>query len=531
MPLIAFYIAAAAFVTAPLFHYGTLLSHQLGGYRIRETVAAFKRINKRRFVLPVGGVIFTEAVTVLTYHFVGKKFVLIALAPSFLFAAALACYRRKTSKIKLRFTSRMKRQIILFSLLSAAVAFGLAYAYPPLAVVGPSFFGFFTLAAANIVLTPFEKVRNERFIQKAKVRLNVQKPIRIGITGSYGKTTVKNFLAELLGEKYSVCATRGNYNTPMGIALTVENDLKAEDEVFIAEMGARYVGDVARLCEIVSPSIAIITSIGTQHLETFGSVERLLSAKGELIDALPSGGTAIFNGDDEGSVKLYERCKTERLLVGCDETAVRKMNQGKRALSRFDVFYGNASYDERGCSFTLVIGGKAHEIVTPLLGEYVPQSIALCAACAMRLGVSAEKIKFRASKLKAVAHRLELLYNGSDIIIDDAYNGSEQSVKVALRALKLFSSRTRIVVTPGVVELGKRQSEANENLGRIAAECCDFALFVGVNASSLKRGALSNGMNEAKVLAFQTLASATEKLKQIKGERAILFANDLPDNY
>jgi UDP-N-acetylmuramoyl-tripeptide--D-alanyl-D-alanine ligase len=169
--------------------------------------------------------------------------------------------------------------------------------------------------------------------------------------------------------------------------------------------------------------------------------------------------------------------------------------------------------------------------MTKLLGEHIPQSITLCAAVAFRLGVPLEKIKIAAEGLKAVAHRLELLYNGSDIIIDDAYNGSEQSIKSALKTLKLFSPRLRIAITPGVVELGKRQEQANEQIGEMAANCCDYLLAVGVNAQSLKKGALNGKMSLDKVYACASLNEATEKLKEIKGERAILFASDLPDNY
>ena len=426
--------------------------------------------------------------------------------------------------------------------------------YPPLFALAPIFPGILAFLIAAIITSPIEKRRNARFVTAAKTALAARADlIKIGVTGSYGKTTAKNLLSAFLSKEYSTCATPGNYNTPMGIAMTVRDELLADDEVFVAEMGARYRGDIRELCDIVSPSVAVITAIGTQHLETFGSEENLLATKNELIEALPADGVAIFNGDNDGAIKLYNRCAKRRLISGNDEEAVQKLYalfstgdsraKGKpaagvkpteeevKALSRFDAFYGDIGYAARGMEFTLVVNGSAARIATALLGAHVPSMIAECALTANYLGISLEKIKFVASEVKAVAHRLELLYNGDDVIIDDAYNGNEAGAQNALEVLSKFSPRIRVLITPGIVELGERGEAANARIGELAAVSCDYAVFVGGNASALARGAKSAGMNADNVTEVRDLACAVEKLKTIKGEKAVLFENDLPDNY
>ena len=541
-------------ILAPLFAYRVLLLYQLSAYRLKELRTAVKRKRPAYFLLSPIAASVCFAVCAAVYPFLRNDCFAVMLALPLIAGIAAAGNAHLSAKVKLAFTARLKRFITVFAIIAAILSAGLSVMYPPLFALAPIFPGIVAFLFAAIITSPIEKRRNARFVTAAKTVLAARAGlIKIGVTGSYGKTTAKNLLSAFLSKEYSTCVTPGNYNTPMGIALTVRDELLADDEVFVAEMGARYRGDIRELCDIVSPSIAVITAIGTQHLETFGSEENLLVTKNELIEALPADGVAIFNGDNDGAIKLYDRCAKRRLISGSDEEAVQKLyalfstgdrrakcktaagvkptEEEVKALSRFDAFYGDICYAARGMEFTLVLNGRAARITTALLGAHVPSMIAECALTANYLGISLEKIKFAASEVKAVAHRLELLYNGDDVIIDDAYNGNEAGAQNALEVLSKFSPRIRVLITPGIVELGEHGEAANARIGELAAVSCDYAIFVGGNASALARGAKSAGMNVDNVAEVRDLDGAVEKLKTIKGEKAVLFENDLPDNY
>lgn len=541
-------------ILAPLFAYRVLLLYQLSAYRLKELRTAVKRKRPAYFLLSPIAASVCFAVCAAVYPFLRNDCFAVMLALPLIAGIAAAVNAHLSAKVKLAFTARLKRFITVFAIIAAILSAGLSVMYPPLFALAPIFPGIVAFLFAAIITSPIEKRRNARFVTAAKTMLAARADlIKIGVTGSYGKTTAKNLLSAFLSKEYSTCVTPGNYNTPMGIALTVRDELLADDEVFVAEMGARYRGDIRELCDIVSPSIAVITAIGTQHLETFGSEENLLVTKNELIEALPADGVAIFNGDNDGAIKLYDRCAKRRLISGSDEEAVQKLyalfstgdrrakcktaagvkptEEEVKVLSRFDAFYGDICYAARGMEFTLVLNGRVARITTALLGAHVPSMIAECALTANYLGISLEKIKFAASEVKAVAHRLELLYNGDDVIIDDAYNGNEAGAQNALEVLSKFSPRIRVLITPGIVELGEHGEAANARIGELAAVSCDYAIFVGGNASALARGAKSAGMNVNNVTEVRDLDGAVEKLKTIKGEKAVLFENDLPDNY
>lgn len=541
-------------ILAPLFAYRVLLLYQLSAYRLKELRMAVKRKRPAYFLLSPIAASVCFAVCAAVYPFLRNDCFAVMLALPLIAGIAAAVNAHLSAKVKLAFTARLKRFITVFAIIAAILSAGLSVMYPPLFALAPIFPGIVAFLFAAIITSPIEKRRNARFVTAAKTVLAARADlIKIGVTGSYGKTTAKNLLSAFLSKEYSTCVTPGNFNTPMGIALTVRDELLADDEVFVAEMGARYRGDIRELCDIVSPSVAVITAIGTQHLETFGSEENLLVTKNELIEALPADGVAIFNGDNDGAIKLYDRCAKRRLISGSDEEAVQKLyalfstgdrrakcktaagvkptEEEVKALSRFDAFYGDICYAARGMEFTLVLNGRAARITTALLGAHVPSMIAECALTANYLGISLEKIKFAASEVKAVAHRLELLYNGDDVIIDDAYNGNEAGAQNALEVLSKFSPRIRVLITPGIVELGEHGEAANARIGELAAVSCDYAIFVGGNASALARGAKSAGMNVDNVTEVRDLDGAVEKLKTIKGEKAVLFENDLPDNY
>lgn len=373
----------------------------------------------------------------------------------------------------------------------------------------------FTTLAANFITTPFEKLNNKKYVKRAQKKLAERAPIVIGITGSFGKTSAKNMLKAMLDKKYTVLATPGSYNTPMGVCKTV-NGMLDNQQIFIAELGARYKGDVKELCDIVKPKYGIITAVGDMHIETMGSRAGVADTKFELGAALPQDGSLALNGYN----------------ADCKALADRETVCSKRVTGESDcVCYENLVIDGAGTSFDLVIGGKKYGVKSKLLGAHIPELACVCAATATALGIPPEDVAAAVSEMPQVEHRLQLLPSAdpSVIVIDDAYNSNPVGAKNALEVLKAFDGK-KIIITPGFVELGAIEKECNRRLGGQIAEACDYAFLVGSRAGDIKKGALAAGMNEGAISEFVSRDKAVEALRDIGGQKTVLFENDLPDN-
>lgn len=434
-------------------------------------------------------------------------------------------------KIPLKFTKRLLRLIITFVVLSLLLCFAavivlnlIAYAlksrmvavlrYAPLTL--SLSFAPYVGAVAAAINAPFEKANNERFVRKAQKTLDGCSAVKIGITGSFGKTSVKEILTMLLSEKYSVLSTPQSYNTPLGIALTVKNGVNRE--YFIAEMGARRKGDIKRLCDEVKPSVGVLTGVNSQHAETFGSLENVKSAKFELFENLYGDKTAFFSADNEGSKQLYAKFVGKKYLAGINGEFVRAEN--------IEVGSG-------GTRFTLIIKGeKPICCKTALVGEHNVSDICLAAAVAYVRGVSVEEIARGIEKCRPVEHRTQILRAADGgIIIDDAYNSSEDGAEASLKTLAAMNGK-KTVITPGLVELGDFAEAANEKLGGLIAKYADEAIIVGsVNKAALLKGVADGNMPTESVKTVETLDEGVAALNGVKDGEVVLFLNDLPDNY
>ena len=370
---------------------------------------------------------------------------------------------------------------------------------------------------ANRINTPIENKIAKGFVKDAQRRLAERPDLTVvGITGSYGKTSVKNFLSALLAVKYNVLMTPGSYNTTMGVVRTVREMLRPSHQVFIAEMGAKQVGDIQEICDLVHPTYGILTSIGEQHLETFGSVENIIATKFELVDAIPETGMAFLNYDNE-----YIRNRG---------VSVPSLTYGD-ADSGAAYRYSDMTVDLHGCQFTLTApNGESCRYTTHLLGAHNIQNLAGCMALAHHLGISLQEMVYPIRLLKPVEHRLQLLPNG---YIDDAYNSNPAGFRSALDTLAGFAAQ-RVLVTPGMVELGERQDALNRDLGEYAATRCDWAVLVGERqAPPLKEGLLAGGFPEERIYVAATLKDGLRFVNDLprEGERIVLLENDLPDNF
>lgn len=421
------------------------------------------------------------------------------------FAVSVARERKKTP---LKFTKRIVRLIILDFILNFGLSFGLIWPLKSTAL-GYSLLGIspllcpITLVISHFILLPLERLINRSFIVKAKKKLSSANPIVIGITGSYGKTTTKNVLATLLRSKYKVFASPHSYNTPMGLCKCINEEYKGE-EIFIAEMGARFKGDISYLCKIFKPGFAILTSIGNQHLETFGSKENIIKEKTSILKGVEF---AALNGD-------------------CDEVTPFASEKAALCGKVGEVTYSDVKSSLLGTDFVLTVGGESENIHTRLVGDHVPVTVAMCACMAKRLGVELSDIKEAAEKLPFVEHRLEVLNSGDIIILDDSYNSNPNGADNALKILNTYGG-TKIIITPGFVELGTDSEKCLLELGEKIAGVCDYAFLLGPNAETIMSG--MKDFDNVEIVG--SLNEAMDRLKNISPPMAVLFENDLPDNY
>lgn len=377
-----------------------------------------------------------------------------------------------------------------------------------------------TVLLVNRLNHPIEQGINQHYINDAaRILKEMPNLTIIGVTGSYGKTSVKYFLSKLLSTQFSVLHTPGNYNTTLGVVRTIREHMKSFHEIFICEMGAREVGDIKEICDLVHPHYGIITSIGPQHLQSFHSIENIISTKFELADAVPADGKVFLNYDNE-----YIRShKTDKAVVSYGT------GKGNAAYTAYDI-----SVSRNGSAFKMKDGnGQEFAFHTKLVGNHNVQNIAGAIAVANTLGIPMEKLLYPVKQLESVPHRLQLLRQGNRTILDDAYNSNKSGFKAALDTLAMFED-LRILVTPGMVELGAQQYEENKEIGVYAHDKCDYAVLVGEEQTKpIQDGLMESGFSKQRMIVVDSLEEAFQMVNSISDERekVVLIENDLPDNY
>lgn len=379
------------------------------------------------------------------------------------------------------------------------------------------------MMAAYYILLPVEKHINKGFYNDAKKRLASMPELKIvGVTGSYGKTSTKHYLHRILSEQYDTLMTPGSFNTTMGVIRTIREYLKPYNEVFIVEMGAKNIGDIKEICDLVAPQYGIVTAVGEQHLESFKTIENVQRTKFELIDSLPSDGLAVVNNDfPYGANRPVDNVRCLRYAVANTADA--------------DYIAKDVRYTPRGTQFTVASSdGWELPLTTKLVGECNVSNLIGAVIIARALGVPDNKIQYAVERIEQVEHRLNMKHTpGGLTIIDDAYNSNPSGSRMALEVLGAMTQGKRIVITPGMIELGEKQDEYNEQLGRHIAANADLAIIVGhYNRDAILRGLEAAGMPSDQVYAVDTFIQAQELLtQQARPGDTVLYENDLPDTF
>lgn len=389
------------------------------------------------------------------------------------------------------------------------------------------YFQYIVVAKANDWNAPKEKAINDGFYNSAQnkiLALKEQNNLQVvGITGSFGKTSTKFITNTILSESISVQNTPSSYNTPMGLSKIINNELDATKEVFLAELGAKIPGEIAEVAELVQPNIGVITAIGPTHMHLFKTIENIQKTKYELIESLGPDGISIFNYDNDYVKPL------------ADKTEIRKVLYGMENIENLDVYAKDIEVGERGSTFTLGIKGMGEiSTTTSLLGAHNISNVLAGASIGYVLGMTLEDLANGIQKVEPVEHRLNIVDGGTGVIvIDDAFNSNPVGARAALDVLGAFQKGKKIIVTPGMVELGDMEEEENFKLGEYMANVVDYAILVGPKRTKpIQEGLKKAGFPEGKMIVSLNLSEATQALGGITAVGdVVLFENDLPDSY
>lgn len=426
---------------------------------------------------------------------------------------------RYKEKLPLKFTPRVKRQIVTLTILIILILvvllkLGLGLIVGLLMIV---YFIYPLITIMSYINLPLEKYFQQQFKNRAERKLKKHNNLLvIGITGSYGKTSIKNIVYDILKEEEVTLITPNSFNTPMGLSMTINNDLTALYQNFIAEMGAYYKGEIHELTEIVHPQIGIVSSIGPQHLETFKTIENIQATKMELIESLPRDGLAILNYDNK-YIREY-KIKNDVLVkyYSLEDSSV-------------DLYAYNIEYLTTGMRFKIKFKEKEYEIESKLLGKYNIYNILAGILVADYKGLKIEKILKSIGKIEPIKNRMELKrITNSLSIIDDSFNGNVEGMIEDITILKTYKAKKKMI-TPGIIDGGEQNYELNKKIALEINDEIDELYIVG----SYNRDVYTSyaKIEKEKIYLFDNFLDAYARATNDKNPIVVLIANDLPDKY
>lgn len=512
-----------------------------------------KAFDRRGSLTSVVGIALNFALT-LPFNFeIGLN---LAIALGLAYVAGLEEDPRTAGKLALKMTDRAKRifnlsnTIYFISLLLLLFYFAHDFSDAKVAKLTMATFwliqvvAFFAepliLILANALLDPYEKDLQEGFANEARKVLARVHPFVVGITGSYGKTSSKVILTDILNSVSPTFTTPRSINSYMGVTREIRERMKPQHKYAVIEMGAYYMGSIKRMCSLTPPNAALVTAVGPMHLERFGSQENVFKAKSELPEALPKDGILVINGDYEYCRKMGENHKDKRVFVyGLDE------EKGHIDALMFDV-----EPTEKGTNFSIRWQGNVYKGSTSLLGRPMLSNALGTFTMACVLGLNPELVLAVIKNVKTESNRLEpqraaiaslqAVRNGKPprdgnvLRLNDAYNSNPQGFNGALEVLHRVKGGRKILVTPGMIELGDKQFEENKNCAKNAAAFCDLVVIVGsTNKQALVEGLNEGGLKEEKLKLVGTMREALNFLAEdycLDGD-VVLIENDLPDLY
>lgn len=410
---------------------------------------------------------------------------------------------------RLAWTSRMRATaMVAFALAGAVIAVGVVAGAP--AVIAIALLGFPSIVDAALVMwRPVQARLDRRWVEQARDGLERSGARVVAITGSFGKTTTKGYLAHLLADRAAVTASPASFNNRMGLARAVNEHVGTGTEIFIAEMGTYGPGEIADMCSWIPPEVAVITALGPVHLERMGSVEGIGAAKREIFDRATVG---VISIDHPVLARIADEESRHRRMITVSVTG-----------AEADVV-GDPETGE------IVVDGVPVGRVDP--ADVVVSNVACAIGAVLALGFDLGGLEDRVAGLPTPPHRQVVSTTDRGVrVIDDTFNSNPAGASRALDLLELVSDGRRVLVTPGMVELGHLQDRENEAFARKAATIADDIVIVGfTNRRSLRRGAEAS--DRVSVHCVATRDDAVDWVRRELGAGdAVLYENDLPDHY
>lgn len=400
---------------------------------------------------------------------------------------------------------------LLSSLLENYLYFVILIQSPPLLLI-----------FAVLILSGKEKSVQNALKNEAKKKFLEINPYTIGVTGSFGKTSVKNLLGDILSMSLGPTFwPQKGINTEMGITREIRERMNEYDKYAVIEMGAYHMGSIQRLCEFTPVNAAIVTAVHFVHLERFGGFEEVYKAKSELPQNVPDDGILVLNGDNPGSRRMStEFKKSQTLLYGLEKN-----------LGHLDVFMYDLETKIEGTSFSIMWKEKSYEGFTKMHGRGALSNILGCFTMACALGAKPELVLAVIRDIAPVSNRLEVKDYKNFIQVNDAYNSNPQGFLYALEVIRDLPGKRRILLTPGMIELGHKVYEENKNIAKVAASICDLVIIVNeTNKKALMEGLMEGNLSQDKIKYFATRDEALSYYQGIREDGDILLLeNDLPD--
>ncbi len=365
------------------------------------------------------------------------------------------------------------------------------------------------LIIALLILKPYEIYNRYKTIENSRKKiLSLRNLNVIGVTGSFGKTSTKEILYQILKNKHKTLRTPESFNTIFGVAKVVDLELDNSYEYFICEMAAYKIGEIKILCYMVPPQYAILTGITTQHFERFGSLENTVKAKFELINAIMNKNNIVYNLDDDNVLNELKRIKTK--------------------ISNNILSAKNITFDKNGSNFDLVINKNTYKIKTSLFGSANIKNIIIAANLATKLGFSNTELVEAIKNLKPFDNRNVLVNDKRTTIVNNTYSSNIQSFRETLKTAKKINGK-KVLVTPGIVELGSLEKITHENLGKEAQGVFDKIILVGKND---RTNSFASGLDNNYKFIEDTRAQYSETIEKLKKDYEWIFLeNDLTQNY
>lgn len=332
----------------------------------------------------------------------------------------------------------------------------------------------------------------------------------VGITGSVGKTTTKEMTAGALGSSFRTAKTEGNHNNQLGLPMTILN-MPPDTELLVLEMGMNHFGEMGYLSQIAQPDFAVITNIGTMHIEHLGTREGILQAKLEIMRGEPSNGVGIFNGDEPLLWNVRNDGGHKKYYFGIENQAC-------------DVVASRIQELDDGMRFHVSGFGQEFEMFVPVLGRHTVYNALGAVTVALKLGVKPESIQHALSDFQNTGMRQKIYQKNGMTIIEDCYNAGPESTEAALDVLaSVKTTGRRIAVLGDMLELGNRSGAEHYRIGRIAAQKADLLYTYGAHSVRTITGAITGGMAPKNTEHFDTHEDLARMLKMRAAEGDVIL--------